>query len=157
MTMGVEDPRPAGGPASVLVIEDEHDVRLLLNGHLSRDPAFQVVGEAEDAATGVGLAEELRPDVVLLDLRLPDLDGHSVIPVLVTRSPSSMIVILSGLEAERAAPGTLAAGAFAFLEKRTIGRALAPRLAELLAEFRRALDGEDVIAPASLGAVTYLD
>lgn len=153
--MGTEGQGPDHVPASVLLIEDETDVRLLLRGHLARSGVFDVVGEAADAATGVELAAELRPDVILLDLRLPDLDGRKVLPILVTRSPSSMVVALSGLEAEMAAPGSIAAGAFAFLEKTAIGRALVPKLQELLEEFRRALAGEDVIAPSAVRRVEY--
>lgn len=148
--MGTSNGRPDRIPASVLLVEDETDVRLLLRGHLGRSGRFDVVGEASDAQSGVDLAAALQPDVILLDLRLPDLDGRRVIPTLITRAPASMIVALSGLEADQAAPGSIAAGAFAFLEKTAIGRTLATRLDELLAEFRRALDGEDVIAPAAL-------
>ncbi len=141
---------PDRPPASVLLVEDEADVRLVLSTLLTRSGRFEVVAEAVDAAEGIRLAAELRPEIVLLDLRLPDRHGLRIIPSILARSPASMLVALSGLEASSMAPIAMDAGAFAFVEKTHIGRDLVPQLESLLSQFRRVLDGEDMIAPAML-------
>jgi DNA-binding NarL/FixJ family response regulator len=76
-----------------------------------------VVGEASDGSEGVDGVERLQPDVVLLDLAMPVLDGFEAMPMMLERSPGTTIVALSGFTAERMAQLCIASGAHAYLEK----------------------------------------
>jgi DNA-binding NarL/FixJ family response regulator len=84
---------------------------------LEEDVDVRVVGEAGDAATGVEKIAELQPDVVLLDLSLPGLDGLEAIPRIHDVAPSSGIVVFSGFAADRMREPTLSLGADQYLEK----------------------------------------
>lgn len=138
---------PSGTPASVLIVDDEPDLRLLLRLGLEREPGFTVVGEAADGDAAIALAEEHQPDIVLLDLNMPGLDGRQALGPILVRSPRSMVVILTALRAETEAQRLFETGAFAFVEKGGFEGTLTEDLARLLAEFRRALRGETVVAP----------
>jgi DNA-binding NarL/FixJ family response regulator len=107
---GTED-----GPR-VLLVDDAAAIRNALRGVLE-DAGIEIVGEASDGAQGVALAGSLRPDVVLMDLRMPSEDGFQATARIVRDHPEVRVVVLSAYETEESAEAVLAAGAFAFLPK----------------------------------------
>lgn len=110
------DPR---GLVRALIVDDTPDIRLLLSMTLERDRDFAVVGEAGTGADGVRLARELQPDLVLLDLAMPVMDGFAALPQILQTSPASRVVVLSGFEAGTMAERAVAAGAAGYLQKGT--------------------------------------
>jgi DNA-binding NarL/FixJ family response regulator len=87
----------------VLLVDDVVEVRRMLRTALRLRGGFEVVAEASDGAAAVRLSEEELPDVVVLDLGLPDIAGQEVLSDIRKRSPSSKVVIFSGMDpAERA-------------------------------------------------------
>lgn len=105
--------------ARVLVADDTPDIRALLRIVLSRQDDFVVVAEAADGREAVDMAAEHRPDLVLLDLAMPGLDGLEAIPGVRAAVPDCKIVVLSGYNAGHQAAAVLEAGADAYLEKGT--------------------------------------
>jgi DNA-binding NarL/FixJ family response regulator len=113
------DERPADPTAPrVLLVDDAPAIRTALRGVLE-DAGMEVVGEAPDGIQGVAMAGSLRPDVVLMDLRMPAWDGFRATAQLVREHPDVRVVVLSAYESEESAMAVLAAGAFAFLPKHT--------------------------------------
>jgi DNA-binding NarL/FixJ family response regulator len=104
-------------PIRVLLCDDVPAFRALLRYSLEDAEDIEVVGEASDGVEGVRQAADLQPDVVLLDLSMPECDGLEAIPALRREAPHSAIVALSGFTAERMAAPVLASGAAAYLEK----------------------------------------
>ena len=90
-----------GGKASpkvrVLLVDDLPDIRLVMRLLLEADGRAEVVGEAADGADAIRLARELHPDVVVLDLRMPGMDGVSALPLIRDAAPSTVVVALSAL------------------------------------------------------------
>lgn len=129
----------------MLLVDDDPDLRFAVARLLSH-AGHEVVGEAGDGETGIELATGLQPDVVVLDLRMPGLDGYQALPALIRRCPWSMVVVLSGLDGEADREALLANGAFAYYDKSQL-----PHLPTLLRtdreEFEAALNGEDTIPP----------
>ena len=101
----------------VFLVDDVGAFRALMRFTLEEDPRIQVVGEASDGHEGVTGVEMLKPDVVLLDLAMPVLDGFEAMPLMLERSPGTTIVALSGFTAERMAALCIESGARAYLEK----------------------------------------
>ncbi|MEY2477327.1 MAG: hypothetical protein QOG87_2642 [Actinomycetota bacterium] len=112
------------GPLRVVLADDSDDIRLLVGLTLAEDGGFEVVGEAADGVAAVAVVAAQRPDVLLLDLAMPELDGLSVIPRVRAESPETCIVVLSGFDAKAGAAPALELGAAAFIEKGDIGRSL---------------------------------
>jgi CheY-like chemotaxis protein len=81
----------------VLLVDDLSDIRLVMRLLLEADGRAEVVGEAADGAEAVRLAGELRPDAVVLDLRMPGMDGVSALPLIRAASPGTVVVALSAL------------------------------------------------------------
>jgi PAS domain S-box-containing protein len=108
--------RPAGG-ARVLLADDAPDLRLLLRRHMRRVPALEVVAEASDGRQAVDLATEHRPDVVVLDLGMPRVDGLQAASEIRELLPEARIIVLSGYPAEAMRAPALAAGADEYVEK----------------------------------------
>ena len=102
---------------SVLVCDDSDAFRALLRYTLQEDLGIEVVGEAADGMTAIDEAERLQPDVVLLDLTMPVLDGMDAIPVMLERAPAARVVALSGWGADRMEQAALDQGAIAYVEK----------------------------------------
>ena len=82
----------------VLLVDDVVDVRRLVRTSLRFRGGFDVVAEASDGAEAVRLAESLRPDIVVLDLGLPDIAGHEVLSQIRDVSPTSKVVVFSGID-----------------------------------------------------------
>ena len=101
----------------IVLVDDTPDLRLLLRVALGSQPDFNVVGEAEDGAAGVELIRREQPDLVLLDLAMPTMDGLEALPLIREVSPSTLIVVLSGFASASMAASTLAAGAHTYLQK----------------------------------------
>jgi PAS domain S-box-containing protein len=113
-------PGPAardGAGRRVLVADDAADLRFLLRHRLNRTPDVVVVAEAADGQAAVDLALEHRPDVVLLDLSMPVLDGLEAASRIRAALPGTYIVVLSGYPEEVMRPRALAAGADRYCEK----------------------------------------
>jgi DNA-binding NarL/FixJ family response regulator len=104
-------------PLRVFVADDVPDMRALVRFALEEDPDLVVVGEAGNGIDAVEGVAQSDPDVVLLDLSMPDLDGLEVIPYVIERSPDTGIVVFSGFEAARMRGPTLSLGAHRYVEK----------------------------------------
>jgi len=140
-----------GQPASLFVIDDDEALVDVCRLQTRRHQAFTFAGFATTAREGFDIIGDLRPNIVLVDLSLPDADGRSVMPQLAVTFPETMVAALTAREAEQAEAEVLATGAFAYYEKSMLikGR-LFQYLAQDLSLFRRALRGEDVVAPSAL-------
>ena len=104
-------------PIRVLVCDDVASFRALMRYTLQEDPEIEVVGEAADGMAAIAAAERLQPDVVLLDLTMPILDGIDAIPSLLQRAPGTRVVALSGWGADRMGEAAREQGAVAYVEK----------------------------------------
>ena len=101
----------------VLVVDDHHLFRTGLSALLGSHPEIEVVAQASGGRMGVRLARELRPDVVLMDLRMPDLQGVEATRAIVANDPSTRVVALTVSTEEPDVAATMQAGACGFLVK----------------------------------------
>jgi DNA-binding NarL/FixJ family response regulator len=125
----------------VLIVDDDDLMRAGLRGVLSSDPAIEVVGEAGDGREAAYRTRLLRPDVVLMDVRMPDLDGISATRELLATFPEARVVILTTFEQDDYIFGALTAGASGFLLKRT-------RPEELIAAIHTIAAGDSLLSPS---------
>jgi DNA-binding NarL/FixJ family response regulator len=128
-------------PVRVLIVDDDDLMRAGLKAVLSSDETIDVVGEAANGRTAVQRVRELRPDVVLMDVRMPDLDGIAATREVVAASPEAKVVILTTFEQDDYIFGALNAGASGFLLKRT-----SPE--ELLAAIHGVAAGDSLLSPS---------
>lgn len=101
----------------VFLVDDVPELRLLVRLTLEEDPDIEVVGEASNGRDGVEGVAAADPDVVLLDLSMPDMDGLEAIPLMRERAPGSRLVVLSGHEAGRVSLEALDQGATRYINK----------------------------------------
>lgn len=101
----------------VVLADDTAEYRLLLRIILEQDGRFEVVGEAADGAEAVRVTTAERPDVLVLDLAMPVMDGLQAIPGIRAGSPETVIVVLSGFARGQLDRQALARGATAYVEK----------------------------------------
>jgi DNA-binding NarL/FixJ family response regulator len=113
----VEGRSRTGDAIAVVLCDDVPQLRVLLRYALEEDGDIEVIGEAGDGAGGVDLARKLTPDVVLLDLSMPGMDGLEAIPRIASACPGAAIVVFSGFAAERMAEEALRLGAHRYIEK----------------------------------------
>ena len=116
----------------VLIADDVQDLRSMLRLALELSGRFTVVAEAMDGAHAVDLAAMYKPDLALLDLSMPALDGLEALPRILEASPDTKVVVLSGFEEARMAPVALRGGAVAYLEKGVPPRRLVQALIEIM-------------------------
>lgn len=140
---GSADGSTSGRTIRVLIADDQPLVRRGLALILSPDPAFEVVGEAGDGAEAVALAHRLRPDVVVMDIRMPVLDGVGATGQLARELPGCRVLALSTFDMDEYVVAALRAGAYGFLPKD-----ISPE--ELVAAVRVVHTGEAAVAPRLL-------
>jgi DNA-binding NarL/FixJ family response regulator len=128
-------------PIRLLVVDDHPVVRDGLTGMFAREPGFEVVGEASDGAQAVRLAKALRPDVILMDLRMPGTDGLTAITELARQGIGARVLVLTTYDTDADVVPAIEAGATGYLLKD------APP-AELVRGVRAAARGEAVLAPS---------
>jgi DNA-binding NarL/FixJ family response regulator len=128
-------------PIRLLIVDDHPVVRDGLRGIFEGDEEFDVVGEASDGGEGVEAADRLRPDVILMDLRMPGGDGASAIRELGARGNPARVLVLTTFDTDSDVAPAIQAGATGYLLKDS------PRDA-LLRAVRAAYNGESVLAPS---------
>ena len=125
----------------VLLVDDEALVRTGLRLILAAEPGIEVVGEAADGERALELVDLLTPDVVLLDLRMPVLDGLATVRRLTETGATARVVVLTTFDTDRNVLDALQAGATGFLLKDAPAE-------QLVAAIRAAATGDAVFAPA---------
>jgi DNA-binding NarL/FixJ family response regulator len=125
----------------VLLADDDHLMRAGLAELLAIDPSIEVVAQAATGREAITLTRRHRPDVVLMDVQMPDLDGITATQELVNDAPETRILILTTFELDDYVFGALRAGAAGFLLKRT-------RPEELIAGVHTIAAGEALLSPS---------
>jgi RNA polymerase sigma factor (sigma-70 family) len=128
-------------PVRVLLVDDDDLMRAGLRAVLSSDASVEVIGEAGNGGAAVERARALRPDLVLMDVRMPGLDGIAATRDVLGTSPEVKVVILTTFEQDDYIFGALNAGASGFLLKRT-------RPEELLAAIHTVAAGDSLLSPS---------
>jgi DNA-binding NarL/FixJ family response regulator len=128
-------------PVRLLIADDHPIVRAGFEGMLAEKPDLEVVGEAGNGEEAVRLADQLRPDVVLMDLRMPEVDGVEAIGRIKEEHPHVHILVLTTYDSDADILRAIEAGATGYLLKDT------PR-EELFRAIRAAARGEPVLAPS---------
>ncbi|KUO11838.1 response regulator [Streptomyces sp. DSM 15324] len=126
----------------VLVVDDQGIVRAGFAAVIDAEEDLTVVGEAGDGASAVRLAEELRPDVVVMDVRMPELDGIAATRIITGREDAPQVLVLTTFDLDAYVFDALRAGASGFLLKDV-------QPAELLQGIRVVAAGESVLAPSA--------
>jgi DNA-binding NarL/FixJ family response regulator len=125
----------------VLIVDDDDLMRAGLRAVLSSDETIQVVDEAADGAQAVARVRDARPDVVLMDVRMPRLDGIAATREITATASRARILILTTFEDEDYIFGALHAGASGFLLKRT-------RPEQLIAAIHAVAEGDSLLSPS---------
>ncbi len=128
-------------PIRVLIVDDHPVVRDGLRGMLAGDPDLEVVGEASDGVEARAVVGTLRPDVILMDLRMPGMGGAAAIRALAEDGNRARVLVLTTYDSDSDVVPALEAGATGYLLKDT------PRV-ELVRAIRAAARGEAVLAPS---------
>jgi DNA-binding NarL/FixJ family response regulator len=125
----------------VLVVDDDDLMRAGLRAVLQSDDGIEIVGEADDGRKAVGKVAALSPHVVLMDVRMPDLDGITATREVLDAAPKTAVVILTTFEDDEYIFGALRAGASGFLLKRT-----SPE--ELVGAIHAVASGDSLLSPS---------
>ncbi|WP_049556227.1 response regulator [Nonomuraea sp. SBT364] len=128
-------------PIRLLIADDHPIVRDGIRGMFAGDPAFEVLGEAGDGAQAVDLARVLNPDVILMDLRMPVMDGVTAIKELARLGLPARVLVLTTYDTDKDVLPAIEAGATGYLLKDT-GRE------DLVRSVRTAARGEAVLSPS---------
>ena len=136
----------SGPPIGVLVVDDHDLFRTGLVSMLQAEAGIQVVAQASLGRMGVRLAQELRPSVVLIDLRMPDLDGIEATKRIVQNDPGARVIALTVAIDEKDVAAAVLAGACGYLVKDT-------PIADVVAAVRAAAIGDSWLSPRAATAL----
>ncbi|WP_445515347.1 response regulator transcription factor [Streptomyces sp. NEAU-174] len=133
-------------PVRVVIVDDDQLVRMALRLVIDGEPDLTVVAEAADGDAALTVVDEQRPDVVLMDVRMPGRDGLSATRELLTRPAPPRVLMLTTFDSDDLVLGALHAGALGFVLKDT----QPPRLLDAV---RTVADGNPVLGPAATARV----
>ena len=119
-------------PLRVVLVDDMAELRTMIRVTLERSGHFTVVGEAGDGQAAIDVVGAEQPDLVLLDVAMPVMDGLEALPHLRRSAPAAKVVMLSAFSEARLGADAAARGASAYLEKGLAPPALVARLLEVL-------------------------
>ena len=118
------------GPMRVVIVDDDEEVRFVLR--IALDAAeFQVVGDAGDAETAMALVAEHKPDIVLLDLHMPDIGGLEILPLIHEDSPLTKVVVCSAISATYMTEAALKEGAWGYIVKGVSAKSITEHLKQV--------------------------
>jgi DNA-binding NarL/FixJ family response regulator len=129
------------GPVRVLLVDDDDLMRAGLRSVLSSDETIEVVGEAGDGRIALEEVRKLRPQLVLMDIRMPDVDGIAATRQVLAAEPEVKVVVLTTFEEDDYIFDALSAGASGFLLKRT-------KPEELIAAIHSVAEGDSLLSPS---------
>ncbi|MGW6273952.1 response regulator [Streptomyces sp. NPDC055060] len=133
-------------PVRVVIVDDEQLVRMALRLVIDGEPDLTVVAEAADGNEAITVVDEERPDVVLMDVRMPGRDGLSATRELLTRPEPPRVLMLTTFDSDDLVLGALRAGALGFVLKDT-------QPPQILDAVRTVADGKSVLSPAATARV----
>jgi DNA-binding NarL/FixJ family response regulator len=128
------------GRISVFLVDDHEIFRRGIRALLAHEPDIEVVGEAETAAAALARMPAVRPDVALLDVRLPDGNGISVCREICSALPKTACLMLTGYQDDQALLGAIMAGAAGYVSKQTCGT-------DLVSALRAVASGLSILDP----------
>ncbi|MFB9367738.1 response regulator [Kitasatospora sp. NPDC001664] len=140
--MDVTEPRESDRPVRVFLLDDHEVVRRGVRDLLEAEPDIEVVGEADSCAQALARVPALRPDVAVLDVRLPDGDGVSVCRELRDRVPGLVCLMLTSFDDDDALLDAIMAGAAGYVLKQVKG-------ADLVQAVRTVASGQSMLDPAT--------
>ena len=129
-------------PTSIVLVDDQELLRMGFRMVLEAQPDLELVGEAGDGQEALDVVGRLQPDVVLMDVRMPGLDGVEATRRIVERGDRSRVIILTTFDVDEYAYAALRAGASGFLLKDA-------QPADLLSAIRAVASGDSVVAPST--------
>ncbi|MGY5005508.1 response regulator transcription factor [Streptomyces griseus] len=133
-------------PVRVVIVDDDQLVRMALRLVIDGEPDLTVVAEAADGRAAITVVDEQRPDVVLMDVRMPVLDGLSATRELLTHPVPPRVLMLTTFDSDDLVLGALRAGALGFVLKDT-------QPSRILDAVRTVADGNPVLSPAATARV----
>lgn len=130
----------------IMLVDDHSVVRSGLSAFLSVNPDLELVGEAENGEQAVSRASAIQPDVILMDLMMPIMDGVAATAAIKKRNPNIQIIALTSFQEDELVQNALRAGAVGYLMKNVNAR-------ELAAAIRAAKDGKMTLSPEAAQAL----
>lgn len=115
-------------PIRIALVDDAEEMRLLVGMSLTLSGDFTVVGEAANGREAVALAEAQQPELMLLDLSMPEMDGLEALPLVLKASPGTCVVVFSGFDEAQLGREARALGATGYIEKGASLEELGPLL-----------------------------
>jgi len=140
---------PSGKRIRLVLVDDSEVVRVGLRALLSAVPSLEIVGEAANVASAVTACARLRPQVVLLDIRLPDGTGFDACRQILARLPDTRVLVLTSVADDTLVDEAIRAGAHGYLLKEIDGRGLVQAIHEIAA-------GKSILDPAVTARVLQL-
>lgn len=132
----VAEPEPAvvrslrGHQVSVVVVDDDEEVRFVLRVALE-SAGFRIAGDAGDAETAMDLVKNEQPDIVVLDLHMPEIGGLEILPLIYEDCPTTKVVVCSAISATYMTEAALLEGAWAYIVKGVSARTIAEHLVQV--------------------------
>ena len=120
--------------ATILAVDDDRGFRGVLHDLLNQDPEFLLIGEAENGEQAIRSTRELHPDVVLMDITMPHVNGFEATRRIKSHSPATKVIILTVHPERHYERAALENGADAFIAKKRLGSELLPTIHEVLSK-----------------------